>query len=104
MLSFLFIAGQLYLDDEANERVRGTAQGFIAFILWGVGSLVGRTLAGKSQVLHPLAQSQGTITHDWCGIWIYPAGGAVGAVLVLFLIFFRDLAKKTAPIIEAGAK
>ena len=32
---FLFIAGQLYVDDEANERIRGAAQGFIAFILWG---------------------------------------------------------------------
>ena len=34
---FLFIAGQLYVDDEANERIRGAAQGFIAFILWGAG-------------------------------------------------------------------
>ncbi|MSU65379.1 MAG: MFS transporter [Opitutus sp.] len=32
---FLFIAGQLYVDNEANERNRGAAQGFIAFILWG---------------------------------------------------------------------
>ncbi len=32
---FLFIAGQLYVDDEANERMRGAAQGLIAFILWG---------------------------------------------------------------------
>jgi fucose permease len=27
---FLFIAGQLYVDDEANERIRGAAQGLIA--------------------------------------------------------------------------
>jgi hypothetical protein len=39
---FLFIAGQLYVDDEANERMRGAAQGFIAFILWGVGDCVKR--------------------------------------------------------------
>jgi MFS family permease len=36
---FLFIAGQLYVDDESNERIRGAAQGFIAFILWGSGTL-----------------------------------------------------------------
>ena len=92
---FLFIAGQLYVDDESNERIRGAAQGFIAFILWGVGNFVGSTLAGKSQASHKLAQAQGTIAHDWHGIWIYPAWGAA-AVLVIFLIFFRDPAKKPA--------
>ena len=91
---FLFIAGQLYVDDESNERMRGAAQGFIAFILWGVGNFVGSTLAGKSQALHTLAQAQGAIAHDWHGIWIYPAWGAA-AVLVLFLIFFRDPPERT---------
>ena len=91
---FLFIAGQLYVDDEANERMRGAAQGFIAFILWGVGNFVGSTLAGKSQALHTLAQPRGAIAHDWYGIWIYPAWGAF-AVLVVFAIFFRDPSKKT---------
>lgn len=86
---FLFIAGQLYVDEEANERMRGAAQGFIAFILWGVGNFVGSTLAGKSQAMHTLPQPQGLIAHDWHGIWIYPAWGSV-AVLILFLIFFRN--------------
>jgi len=98
---FLFIAGQLYVDDEANERIRGAAQGFIAFILWGVGNFVGSTLAGKSQALHTLAQPQGAITHDWYGIWIYPAWGAT-AVLVLFVIFFRDPPKKVPADVSAG--
>ena len=98
---FLFIAGQLYVDDEANERMRGAAQGFIAFILWGVGNFVGSTLAGKSQALHTLEKPLGTIAHDWQGIWIYPAWGAV-AVLVLFLIFFRDPKKNIAAPVIAG--
>jgi len=100
---FLFIAGQLYVDDEANERMRGAAQGFIAFILWGVGAFVGTFLAGKSQALHTLPQPRGEIAHDWYGIWIYPAWGAV-AVLVVFLIFFRDPPKKTVAPVVAGRK
>ena len=96
---FLFIAGQLYVDEEANPRIRGAAQGFIAFVLWGVGNFVGSTLAGKSQAFHTLTQPQGGIEHDWHGIWIYPARGAV-AVLVVFLIFFRDPPKKGgAPVV-----
>ncbi len=86
---FLFIAGQLYVDDEANERMRGAAQGFIAFILWGVGNFVGSTLAGRSQAFHTLTRAPGELAHDWHGIWIYPAWGAA-AVFLVFLIFFRD--------------
>jgi len=90
---FLFIAGQLYVDEEANERMRGAAQGLIAFILWGVGAFVGTHLAGSSQALYTLVQPIGTIAHDWQSIWIYPAWGSV-AVLILFVIFFREPKKE----------
>lgn len=90
---FLFIAGQLYVDDEANERIRGAAQGLIAIILWGFGSLVGTFLAGKVMDQHKLAEAKGSLAHDWSAIWATPAWIAV-AVLVVFVIFFRDPAKK----------
>jgi nucleoside transporter len=90
---FLFIAGQLYVDDEANERMRGAAQGLIAFILWGLGAFVGTNMAGISQSAYTLENAIGTIAHDWQGIWIYPAWGSV-AVLVIFLVFFKNPAKK----------
>lgn len=92
---FLFIAGQLYVDNEANERNRGAAQGFIAFILWGVGAFVGTLLAGRTLASHTLEKAQGTIVHDWQGIWTMPAIGAV-VVMVLFLIFFRESPKAAA--------
>jgi nucleoside transporter len=85
---FLFITGQLYVDEEANERIRGAAQGFIAFILWGVGAFVGTQLAGISLASHTFDSPVGGFVHDWKGIWIYPAWGAV-AVLIIFMIFFR---------------
>lgn len=86
---FLFIAGQLYVDAEANERIRGAAQGLIAIILWGFGSLFGTYLAGSVMEKNKLAIPRGDIAHDWAAIWSTPAWIAVG-VLVLFLIFFRD--------------
>ncbi|WP_411273387.1 MFS transporter [Daejeonella sp.] len=100
---FLFIAGQLYVDEEANERIRGAAQGLIAFILWGVGAFVGTHLAGKSQALHTLPNATGSVQHDWQGIWIYPAWGAL-AVLVIFMIFFRNPAKASVAPVIAGRK
>jgi len=91
---FLFIAGQLYVDSEANERIRGAAQGFIAFILWGVGAFVGTMLAGKVLAANQLATPVGSITYDWQNIWMTPAIGAA-IVMVIFLIFFREPAKKS---------
>jgi len=100
---FLFIAGQLYVDDEANERIRGAAQGFIAFILWGVGAFVGTLLAGKVLASHTLAVPVGGLVHDWAGIWQAPAWGAV-AVLVVFVLFFRDPPKPVRPAVIAGRR
>ncbi len=90
---FLFIAGQLYVDDEANERIRGACQGFIAFILWGVGAFVGTLLAGKVLSMNTLTGTAGPILHNWNNIWMTPAVGS-SLVLGIFLIFFRDRPKK----------
>ncbi len=92
---FLFIAGQLYVDDEANERNRGAAQGFIAFILWGVGGFVGTFVAGKVMAANAFTQVDGTVTHNWQGIWIVPAIMS-SVVLLIFLIFFREPKKITS--------
>lgn len=98
---FLFITGQLYVDSEANERMRGAAQGLIAFILWGIGAFVGTQLAGISLASHTLQTPVGSIAHDWQHIWIYPAWGAV-IVLIIFMIFFREPKNKTMPSVVTG--
>jgi nucleoside transporter len=90
---FLFIAGQLYVDAEANERIRGAAQGFIAFILWGAGAFIGTLLAGRVLAAHQVAGVPGQpVTYDWQAIWSLPAWGAV-AVLALFVLAFRNPAR-----------
>jgi len=87
---FLFIAGQLYVDDEADERVRGAAQGFIAFILWGVGAFVGTSFAGYVMERNVIGETdEGAALYDWEAIWSTPAWLSLG-VLVVFLIFFKN--------------
>jgi len=96
---FLFIAGQLYVDEESGERMRGAAQGFIAFILWGVGAFVGTLLAGKVMEANELAEPVNGDAHDWDAIWSVPAWGAV-AVLAVFLLFFRGPRKASVDVAE----
>src|SRR5213593_74537 len=100
---FLFIAGQLYVDDESNERIRGACQGFIAFILWGIGAFVGTMLAGKVLALRTLTDVTGLMQHNWREIWLTPALGAT-AVLIIFMIFFREPPRKTSAAVIAGRK
>jgi nucleoside transporter len=91
---FLFIAGQLYADDAANERIRSATQGFMAFILWGIGAFVGTMLAGRVLAMNTLSEPLGTIAHNWQAIWMTPAIGAA-VVLGIFLLFFREPARSS---------
>lgn len=81
---FFFVTGQIYTDNLAGDRFKSAAQGFITLATYGVGMLIGFYLSG------PIVDSHKTATgHDWQSIWLVPGGIAV-AVLVLFLLFFRD--------------
>jgi len=83
---FFFVTGQIYVDKKAPLEIRGAAQGFIAFVTLGVGGFIGAQIAGW--VVGKFATTSG---HDWQTIWIIPAIGAAG-VMVLFALFFRDKA------------
>ena len=94
---FFFVTGQIYVDQRADIRIRAAAQGFIAFITLGVGQFVGSWLAGAVVQANTVATT-GTdaVTHDWSAIWLIPAAGSVG-VLLLFAVFFRPGRLRTTP-------
>jgi nucleoside transporter len=81
---FFFVTGQVYVDQQANERIRSAAQGFIAFITYGAGMLVGSYLQGYVLDHYTV---DGTI--NWAPTWIIPGVGALG-VMLLFAAFFSD--------------
>jgi nucleoside transporter len=101
---FLFIAGQLYVDDESSEKVRGACQGFIAFILWGAGAFVGTMLAGKVLGMYTITDAAGVVVgHHWTKIWLTPAFLSLG-VMVVCVLFFRDPPRKEHKDIIGGRK
>jgi nucleoside transporter len=81
---FFFVTGQIYVDQKAPPDLRAAAQGFIAFVTLGVGMFIGSWISGR--VVD--AYAVGT-THAWDRIWLVPAAGAAG-VLLLFAALFRS--------------
>jgi nucleoside transporter len=94
---FFFVTGQIYVDQRADIRIRAAAQGFIAFITLGIGQLVGSWLAGSVVQANTLApDATGVAVHDWSAIWLVPAAGSVG-VLLLFALLFKPGRTQTRP-------
>src|SRR5436309_10731085 len=85
---FFFVAGQVYTDERAGERIRAAAQGLINVVTNGFGYVIGAWVSGRVVGAFAATAADGTVTHDWHTIWTYPAAMAV-ALLILFTFLLR---------------
>ena len=85
---FFFVAGQVYTDERAGERIRAAAQGLINVVTNGFGYVIGAWVSGRVVGGFARTAADGSVTHDWHTIWTYPAAMAA-VILVLFAILFR---------------
>lgn len=81
---FFFVTGQIYTNYKAGEKIKSAAQGLITLATYGIGMMIGFTLAGMISDKYTVDG-----VHAWFNIWIIPAAIAA-AVLVLFLVSFKD--------------
>lgn len=88
---FFFMTGQLYTDQEAPPHLRGTAQGFITFLTYGVGMFIGSNLSGAA-VDYFTTTVNGAVVRNWQAFWLSSSVGAF-AILLLVAAFFRDSKK-----------
>jgi len=84
---FFFVTGQLYTDQEAPAHLRSTAQGFITFLTYGVGMLVGSLLSGYF-VDYFTTTAAGQVIRNWQGFWMSSAIMSF-VIMLLVLLFFR---------------
>jgi nucleoside transporter len=92
---FFFVTGQIYVDQQADVRIRAAAQGFIAFVTLGVGMFIGAWASGRVVQTYAVVGAGGAVTHNWPAVWIIPAAAAAG-VLVLFALAFRPSGQRAA--------
>ena len=94
---FFFVSGQLYTDQTAPSHLRNTAQGFITFVTYGVGMLIGSYLSGIALDAFTTTVD-GVVVRDWRSFWMSSAAMSA-AIFGLVFLFFRS-----TRMIGAGAK
>lgn len=85
---FFFMTGQLYTDQEAPQHLRGTAQGFLSFLTYGIGMFIGSILSGGA-VDYFTTTVGTTVVRNWTGFWMSSALGAF-CIFLLVALFFRS--------------
>lgn len=99
---FFFVTSQIYVDEEAPEDIRASAQGFLGLVTLGLGMYIGALCAGWTKdwatetivSLPPDAtEAVTTVVTDWGRLWLVPFAGAVLSI-ILFFIFFKEPDRK----------
>jgi nucleoside transporter len=81
---FFFVTGYMYSEKKAGEKNKNAAQGLFTFATYGLGMVIGTWFSGMVADSYVVGDG-----HDWQSVWLIPAGIAA-AVLVYFILFFRD--------------
>ncbi len=83
---FFFMTGQLYTDQEAPAHLRGTAQGLLTFLTYGVGMFIGSLLSGRAVDYFTVSDGV-SLVRNWNGFWVSSGMGAFAIFLLVALMF-----------------
>ena len=94
---FVYVAGQVYIDQKASPAIRAQAQGFFVLISYGVGQGLG-TLAAGAIFNNIMGEGDITLT-QWQDFWTIPLIFAVVVTIMFSLGFSQDREGKESTVL-----
>jgi nucleoside transporter len=95
---FVYVAGQVYIDQKASAAIRAQAQGFFVLVSYGVGQGLGTLAAGW--IYNSVMQGGEPTLEQWQTFWTIPLIFAV-VVTIMFAFGFREnIAAKKIVVME----
>jgi nucleoside transporter len=84
---FFFVVAQMYVDRAASEDIKASAQNFLIFLIYGIGTIVGSVLSG---VLRDI------FGNNWTAIWTGPFILTLVCMAAFALLFRAEEIRKPA--------
>ena len=89
---FFNISGSLFVESQADPKIRASAQGLFMLMTNGIGAVLGSLIAGwviDHFFTNPVCNDAVAICKDWHGIWLAFAAYAL-VMAVLFVPLFKQ--------------
>jgi len=83
------------VEKAAPSDIRGSAQGLLALVTYGIGMTLGQNAAGQTVSWFTSGTGDAAVV-NWFRVWMTPTALAIGT-LVFFLLFFREPAGSSRP-------
>lgn len=94
IFGYFYLGGQIYIDLKAPCELKAQAQGFIFFVTFGLGLLVGNFISG--QVIEHFSETVNAVkAYDWTSIWEVTSVMSL-ALLLAFIVLFKNDKKSIA--------
>lgn len=93
---FVYVAGQVYIDQKATPAIRAQAQGFFVLVSYGVGQGLG-TLAAGAIFNNIMGEGDATLT-QWQTFWTIPLIFAV-IVTIMFAFGFTETSEEKKEVV-----
>ncbi len=88
IFGLFYVGGQVYTDRKAPKELRAQAQGFLAFVVWGVGLFLGILLNGWL-IGHYSSKVSGNVVYTWNSIFAITTVFSV-VIVILFILMFKE--------------
>jgi nucleoside transporter len=88
IFGYFYLGGQIYIDKKAPAELKTQAQGFIFFVTFGLGLLVGNFISG--QIIEHFSRTVNSVRiYNWNSIWEITSALAL-VLLLTFIILFKN--------------